>query len=241
MLFIDYNNLTSFGKEYAAALSKEFGGRVEIWDREQLDGLLSQFPQLQKKYEKTIAKFPHSLSTPSQTGFVRIAEMLSKCKPGQEHWREFEEICIEVLNKVFVPPLECVKAQARTESGLERRDAMLPLLGAKDGWEQISQKYDAHFLLCEFKNYVNPIHKDEVDQAANYLKKHVGRLGIIFSRLPPSPSALDAKRSIYADSRKLILFFEDKRLIEFLKLKEAGQNPLGLIYDAINEFLLKYE
>jgi hypothetical protein len=33
-----------------------------------------------------------------------------------------------------------------------------------------------HFSLCEFKNYTAPIHKDEVNQVANYLKGHIGRL-----------------------------------------------------------------
>jgi hypothetical protein len=96
-------------------------------------------------------------------------------------------------------------------------------------------------LLCEFKNYVDPIDKDEVIQTANYLKRHIGQLGIIFSRKPPSPSALNMRRSIYADDRKLILFFEDKHLLELLKLKEAHQNPLQLIQDAILDFLLRYE
>jgi hypothetical protein len=64
----------------------------------------------------------------------------------------------------------------------------------------------------------------------------VGKLGIIFSRMPPSPSALKMQRSIYSDSQMLILFFEDKHLIELLKLKEAHQNPLELIQDAILNF-----
>ncbi len=241
MLFIDYSNLTSFGKEYVDALTKEFGGRIEIWDRDQLDSLLSQFPQLQKKYENIIAKLHPSLSVLPKTNQINVAERLRKCKPGQEDWRGYEDICIDVLTEAFVPPLKRVEPQARTESGLERRDALLPLLGAKEGWEEISQKYDAHFLLCEFKNYVDPIDKGEVNQAANYLKRHIGRIGIIFSRIPPSPSALHMRRSVYADERKLILFFEDEHLLELLKLKEAGQNPLQLIQDAILNFLLKYE
>jgi hypothetical protein len=171
VIFIDYNNLTSFGREYREALIKEFGGRVEVWDREQLDILLARFPEIRKKYENIISEFPDNLANSQPADQLEIAKRLSECKPGKEHWANFEDICIDVLTKAFVPPLKEVKPQARTESGLERRDAVLPLLGAKDGWEQISQKYEAHFLLCEFKNYTEPIGKDEVNQTATYLKK----------------------------------------------------------------------
>jgi hypothetical protein len=49
------------------------------------------------------------------------------------------------------------------------------------------------------------------------------------------------RKNVYAEYRKLILFFEDRHLIELLKLKNANQNTLDLIYDGINDFLLKYE
>lgn len=237
-LFITNTTLTSFAKELVARVNREAEQKLEVWDGEQLLALFARFPELQGRLGTLILQFINNQTTTTQRS---LAEQLAKCQPGQQDWRKYEEICITVLNEVFIPPLKSVVSQARTENGLERRDALLPLLGAKEGWEEISQKYDAHFLLCEFKNYADPIGKDEVNQAATYLKGHIGRLGIIFSRVPPSPSALNMRRSIYADSHKLILFFEDKHLLELLKLKEAHQNPLQLIQDAILDFLLGYE
>ncbi len=240
---LHFTDIKPLGQDYGFDLQAVYPSKslTGIVIPQALDSLLSQFPQLQKKYENIIAKLHPSLSVLPKTNQINVAERLRKCKPGQEDWRGYEDICIDVLTEEFVTPLKRVEPQARTESGLERRDALLPLLGAKEGWEEISQKYDAHFLLCEFKNYVDPIDKGEVNQAANYLKRHIGRIGIIFSRIPPSPSALHMRRSVYADERKLILFFEDEHLLELLKLKEAGQNPLQLIQDAILNFLLKYE
>jgi hypothetical protein len=43
------------------------------------------------------------------------------------------------------------------------------------------------------------------------------------------------RNSIYAEEQKVILFFEDRPLIELLQLRAANQDPLDLIQDAIEE------
>lgn len=172
---------------------------------------------------------------------IILAEQLNACKPGKQYWQEFEQICIDILTMAFVPPLRKPKVQARTWSGLERRDALFPLLGAKGGWEEIRQDYAANFLLCEFKNYSEPIEKDEVNQTRNYLRKSIGRIGIIFSRLHPSVSALDMRRVAYTEEGKIILFCEDRHLIEFLELRAARESPLELIQGLLIDFLASYE
>ncbi|HEX4206015.1 MAG TPA: hypothetical protein VHZ51_17820, partial [Ktedonobacteraceae bacterium] len=53
---------------------------------------------------------------------------------------------------------------------MERRDALFPLRGAKRGWEEVRQEFDANFLLCEFKNYTETFDKEEVNQTRNYLR-----------------------------------------------------------------------
>jgi hypothetical protein len=64
---------------------------------------------------------------------------------------------------------------------------------------------------------------------------------MILSRKGPSESAMRMRNSIYSQEQKVILFFEDRHLIEFLKMKETNQNPLDLIQEAIDEFYVSHE
>lgn len=242
-LLVTSGNLTSAAKEYISGFNSVSKDRIEIWDRDKLIDLISQFPDIQRRYEGIISRFPLSLSAPQKPYQTRLHERLTKCQPGRPQWREFEQVCVDILTEVFVPPLKLSRdgEQLRTLSGLERRDALFGLRGVKDGWEEIRQEFDANFLLCEFKNYSELFGKNEVNQTRNYLKRTIGRLGMILSRKGADSSAFKMRNSIYAEEKKVILFFEDRHLIELIKLKTANQNPLDLIQDAIDDFYISHE
>ncbi len=241
-LLVTNTSLTSFAKEFIMQLDTEVKSKLEVWDGDKLLSLQAQFPNLERRYANVVAKISPSSSKPFTTRQQRLIEQLARCQPGQQDAHKYEDVCTDILTEVFVPPLKPPKIQARTLNGLERRDALFSLRGVKHGWEEIHYEFAANFLLCEFKNYTDLFDKDEVNQTRNYLKHTIGRLGIIFSRNGASPSAMRMRNSIYAeDHGKVILFFEDKHLIELLKMKEAGQTPLELIQEAIDEFYISYE
>jgi hypothetical protein len=240
-LFVTSGNLTSSAKEYVARFNEKLGGKIEIWDRDQLTVLLGQFPSLSQKYSKLISEFPGSLSMRQEPKPAGLIEQLTECPPGEQNWRRFEKVCVAILTEAFVPPLKPPHEQTRTLSGLERRDALFSLRGTIGAWRELAQEFDANFLLCEFKNYSEPFGKDEVNQTRNYLKRTIGHVGIIFSRKGADSSAVKMRNSIYAEERKVILFFEDRHLIEFLQLKTANQEPLDLIRDAIEDFYISFE
>jgi hypothetical protein len=240
-ILVTFDNLTSSAKEYINGFNSVVKGRLEVWDRAKLAELLLQFSEIRRKYEKIISSLPLDLTTSQVKGENILITDLSNCQIGQQGWREFEQICFAILNQVFVPPLKLAKEQSRTLSGLEIRDALFSLRGAKGGWEEVRKEFEANFLLCEFKNHSNSFGIDEVNQTRNYLRKSIGRLGIIFSRKGPSESALRLRNSIFSEEKKVILFFDDKHLVELIKLKQANQDPLDLILDAIDEFYISHE
>ena len=49
------------------------------------------------------------------------------------------------------------------------------------------------------------------------------------------------RNSVFAEENKVILFFDDRHLEEFLGLKAARQSPLDLLHDAVDEFYVLYE
>jgi hypothetical protein len=242
-LLITSSNLTSAALQYLDKFNASIEQKLEVWSRDKLIDLLAMFPQLEAKYKHIISGFPLSLSTPSNELSLSLKQRLLSCPPGKEGWRDFEDICTQILTEVFVPPLKPPKPQPATLNRLERRDVLFSLRDADTdiGWAKICRDFDSKFLLCEFKNYVNPCTKDQVNQTRNYLKETIGRLGILFSRKGADSNAYRMRNSIYSQDKKVILLFDDKHLIELLQLKAANQNPLDLIRDAIDDFYISYE
>ncbi len=57
-----------------------------------------------------------------------LIRRLEDCPIGSAGWSAFEDICIAILEFLFVPPLTRPIIQPRTLSGTNRRDAVLPRL-----------------------------------------------------------------------------------------------------------------
>lgn len=173
-----------------------------------------------------------------------LVQNLKNCQSGIEHWKEFEDICVEILSFLFVPPLTKPIPQARTYSGIDRRDAVFP--NREDTgtsiWAKIYRELNARLVLFEFKNYdKSEIGKDEVNQTRNYLTPSMGRLAVICSNKVPIEQAHIKRNTIYSEEKKVILFLNKEKLEEMLYMKERGEDPAGLIMDEIELFYLQHE
>lgn len=239
-VFVTSSKLTQSAQGYINDLDAPLVGKIEIWDQGTLAGLLDRLPDVRAAYRPLISDFYPEASAPDEPEETALVERLRACPVGREGWRGFERVGTDILTRCLVPPLKPPMPQAQTLRGRERRDALFPLRQVRDGWEDIRQEFDANFLLFEFKDLAEPFTPVEVDQTRNYLKHTIGRLGIVVSRHGPSDSALERRRSIYADEHKVILFFEDEHLIEMLNCKATNRTPLELIHRAIDEFYALY-
>ena len=169
---------------------------------------------------------------------------LDACPRGKPGWREFEDICIEILSYLFVPSLLSPKIRSRTYSGIDIRDAVFPNrnFDSSNTWGQIFQELKARLILFEFKNYTKEeIGKEEVDQVRNYLTDPMGRLAIICCNKSPNKSAHKRRNSIFSKEEKVILFLRPHHLKEMLFIKERGEDPADLILDMIEEFYLQHD
>ena len=173
-----------------------------------------------------------------------LIERLEVCPPGHAGWQEFENICIEILSYAFVPPLESPRVQARTISGMDRRDAAFPNRNRGSGnlWGQLFQELNARIVLADFKNYDSEeIGKDEVDQLRNYMSKPMGKLALLVCNKAPSQPAYKRRNQVFDQEEKVILFLTANELKELLFIKERGEDPAGLIMDLVEAFYLEHE
>lgn len=178
-----------------------------------------------------------------------LAKKLDACPVGRTGWKQFEDVCTEVLEYLFMPPLSKPIEQARTYSGVNRRDMVFPNRNidagntpAENNWHLLYSELDARMILFEYKNYdTNEIGHEEIIQAANYLTKPMGRLAIIVGTKLPNDSAHKQRNTIYTYDKKVILFMTKENLKEMLDIKERGGEPSDFIVDLEELFFIQHE
>lgn len=246
ILFVTNSDLTNAAKDFIANRIKDLN--VLVWDTTNLSDLLTKHDNIRNKYFTT-----HLISKDASVKIfdielTKINKMISNlkdCPEGKEGWKDYENICIEILNYLFVPPLKKPRIQSRTESGLDIRDALYPNRCDHIDWQIIRSDYDAKYILVEFKNYStnkegSEIDKEVVYQAKNYLKKTIGRIAFICSKKKPNGSGIEAQKQAFIEDNKLILFLNNEHLIEMLMRKYRTEEPLDIITDLIDEFNTKF-
>ncbi len=173
-----------------------------------------------------------------------LIDRLRNCPSGVTAWRDYEQICIEILTLLFVPPLVAPRIQARTYSGTDRRDAVFPNrnINARNNWGHLLEELNARMVLVEFKNYdTEEVGKNETNQTRNYMTEPMGNLAMVCSRRIPDNGAHIKRNTIYSAEGKVILFLTDEHLIEMLHMHERGADPSDLIMDMVETFYLQHE
>lgn len=168
---------------------------------------------------------------------------LLECKPGKgkKNWQDYEEICIKILNFLFVPPFSEVKEQSRTESGDTRRDGVLPNNKFTGFWEVIRHEFQSKHIICEFKNYAADVGKDQLNQLRIYLSRPtVGRFGMLFLRKKPSKKLLEARKRAYEESNILILLLDDETVVEMIKMAIYADSAEEVLENLKIQFELTY-
>lgn len=178
-----------------------------------------------------------------------LARALDSCPAGRATWKQFEDICTEILEYLFSPALAKPIEQAHTYSGVNRRDMVFPnrnvdgaTTPAEKNWHLLFVELDARMILFEYKNYdATEIGHEEVIQSANYLTQPMGRLGIMVGTKLPNESAHRQRNTIYTNQRKIILFMTKEHLKEMLDMKARGEEPSNLIVDLVEAFYIQHE
>ena len=174
---------------------------------------------------------------------------LDTCPLGSGGWVQFENICTDILSFLFVPPLSPPNRQARTYSGVNRRDAIYPNRNItpnatfnSQNWHHLFLELNARMILIEFKNYdTTEIGHEEVNQTRNYITNPMGRLGIMVCSKTPNKSAHRQRNTVFTQDQKVILFLNKDHLKEMLAMKERGEDPSDLIIDSVERFYMQHE
>lgn len=242
VLLVTNSELTNASKDFLINSTPN----ISVWEGHELIRKLFSHPKLVEKYfpVKTPIKKESIKLIDDDLEYIQIlSKRLDDCPEGKEGWKIYEDICIDILNYLFVPPLGEPKIQSRRESGIDIRDAIYPNRNSNENWRFIRDDYDAKYIVFEFKNYSedgSEIDKHALLQIDDYLKRTIGRFGIICSKKMPNMSGLEKRKDIFIENNKLILFVNNENLKEMLLRKHKKLDPADVLIDLIDDFNLRF-
>lgn len=243
VLLITNSELTNSSRNFLAHSATN----IVVWEGHELIKRLFTHPNLVKKYFPATTtqkkKTPTALIDKELQKVQGLIKKLDDCPEGKGGWKKYEDICLEILNYLFVPPLGEPKIQSRRENGIDIRDAIYPNRNSNENWKFIRDDYDAKYVVFEFKNYSengSEIDKQVLLQIDDYLKKTIGRFGIVCSKKAPNKSGLEKRKDVFIENNKLILFVSNEHLKEMLLRKHKKLDPSDVIIDLIDDFNLKF-
>lgn len=90
---------------------------VLIWDGDMLEAILDQEPKLREEFlsfrrsKEKFESFADQDIPPSGPTGTTLINALQAVIPGSG-WQEYEKVCVDILNYLFVPPSECRRSRA---------------------------------------------------------------------------------------------------------------------------------
>lgn len=218
---------------------------IIVWDSRSLNDLLATHPEVEQDFmllldAQAVARRGLEQSAPLDPRAQELIARLEALLPGREAFREFEELCVEILNYAFFPQLGVPSVQSRSDDGLDIRDAVFPIAGDQTFWQEIKRTCSTRFLVAEFKNYTESVRQREVESIQQYLySKAMRTFGVLCSRNPPSESALLARRRAWVETDKLILLLSDDDLKDLVRAKSYGEKSTDILDAQLGEFFLR--
>jgi hypothetical protein len=170
-----------------------------------------------------------------------LLRRLDAIPAGKTGWQAFEQFTEDLLNLLFVPPLNTVIPQSSTENGVNRRDFVLPNYSPADTfWGFLRVHYRGDFIVADAKNYTKPIGKQEVLQLGNYLSHHgTGLVGMLITRHGLAQDARWTSREQWLLYNKLIVGLSEDDYRQMLLTHRSGGDPAELVRQRIEDFRLR--
>ncbi len=214
---------------------------IWVWDISTLSSLFSE--QLQVIRETPLYPLIFSILTkkPKMSKSRLFIEKLNLIKAGKSDWSAYQKLIYDIMEHLFTPPLGKPLYEKSNETKINRRDIIIPNYSENGFWRLLREDHFAYYIVIDAKNLKGQVGKEEVLQISNYLNKFgTGLFAIIVSRKEPKRNAIQTQREHWIIHNKLIVFLEDKDIIQMLTMKDALERPEEVIKQKIEDFRLSF-
>lgn len=241
--------------------SEKYG--VHLWDVGNLLWLFEEFPELKLEFvafldyaiDSVEAKPPvfnivTELSADEEfrshsKSDATWKQKLSNIEPGKESFREYEDICVEILKYILGDYLTLWKLQEPSNDGLYRFDLCCKIKSGtnQEFFDTIKNYFNTKYIVFEFKNNKDAVGQKEIYTTEKYLyEKALRKVAIIISRKGADNQAMKAVKGSLRETGKLIICLSDQDLLDMIDIKKEGeQEPADLLVNLLDELLVHLE
>lgn len=241
--------------------SEKYG--VHLWDVGNLLWLFEEYPELKSEFvafldyaiDSVEAKPPAFNIVTKLSADAEIKsnsnndaiwkQKLSNIEPGKESFREYEDVCVEILKYVLGDYLTLWKKQQSSNDGLYRFDLCCKIKSGtnQEFFDTIKNYFNTKYIVFEFKNYKDAIGQKEIYTTEKYLyEKALRKVAIIISRKGADDQAMKAVKGSLRETGKLIICLSDQDLLDMINIKKEGeQEPADLLVNLLDELLVHLE
>lgn len=232
-------DLTSIGNHVTVHSS-----RVRVWDRQVLNVLVNRHLTVLEPhfalYPAAMQRLDEEFRNRGGPRLETLREELLSCAFGKEYFAQYEQIGTQALTWLFSHTLGPAREQTSTKDGVQRRDVVYRNLQGTPFFRRVASRFEADFLIVDFKNYAKPIGAAVIESVAKYANKALGRFLLLLSRKGAASGGRRAQERIFRDSGAVVLVLSDEQLLEMVARKERGENPEDVLEDILDELLLRF-
>jgi hypothetical protein len=235
---ITSGDLTTIGRSIAVR-----NPRVRVWDRDVLNRLVNKHLIILEKYfapyPKAIDALMLQFDPANAKRYDEFKQRLAACPSGREHFNEYEEIGTELWQYIFADKLGTPKVQRTTTDRVQRRDSLFPNLRKSGFFDRVFIRFDADFIIVDFKNYGDEINSDVIEEVSHYANRALGNLVIAVTRKGGGSAANTGQVRVLKDRNIAVLAVSDEHMLEMIARKERGEEPEDVLADLLDELLIK--
>jgi hypothetical protein len=201
----------------------------DVWDKNWIIRAVEDGPVLRPPREPT-----------DRAGQCRtLLERHASIEPGKPAWSEYQKICMEIWECLFLPELSRPISESANESGVNRRDFVVPNYATDGFWAFMRSHYHADYIVVDAKNLVGLAGKAHVLQISNYMSRRgTGLFGVIMTRRGSDRAALYTRREQWVLYGKMLIVLDDDDTEQMLDNAINGDEPSLVLRQKIEDFRL---
>ena len=157
-----------------------------------------------------------------------LLRRLAALRVGPEDAVSYQHWVRDVFTFLFGDVLKEPKLESRTFFGTLRRDITFRNAAERGPWHDWKAQHQINSLLIECKNK-DTLTYDDLRQTATYLGTRMGYLAVLGCRKNTGSDVWEMLNWFVNNDEKYVLVVNDENLIDWIRLKDRGEDPTNAI------------
>jgi hypothetical protein len=169
-------------------------------------------------------------SRPTSSAARTLLRRLGELRAGPDDATRYQHWVRDVFTFLFGEHLQEPKLESKTFFGTQRRDITFKNAAEKGSWFDWKMHYHIDPVLIECKN-TETLSYDDLRQTASYLGKRMGRVAVLVCRKTAGEDVWEMLNWFVNNDEKWVLVVNDENLVDWIRLKDRGEDPTDAIAD----------